>query len=450
MMLVASPLLFARDGIPDKPADVFLHTLLQHVEVPGAWKDLRKAYRLRGTRQERLVRYDYYSVLIRAAISGMGMALIPEFLVRDELNSGVLINPLAMTYEARSGYYFMCAEEKRIDPVLGMLRKWLLPSRPKWTSDAFTPDLWRSMARSPACVKSWAMQGKRKFCLLKAWHLLFSSKSWSVITQLRSNRPCLCPTSILRVCRLKKTCCVCKLFKWGLHWASHQVLRGFLWALTYPSTSFKENHMKTSTQSILLASMLAASGFAIAQNTVSPADRTPASTRAEVKSQSAPESSAGDKRGQGPQIQTPGAGKASDNTRAEVKSQITPEGSAGDKRGQGPQIQTPGAGKASETTRAEVKRQISPEGSAGDKRGQGPFVNTPSGGGSESSRVGVKNQIDNKGTSGVRGEGPMIDNKSKMTTAERKRMRDERRAAAKAKREGNMKSGSSKAATPAS
>ena len=126
MVLAASPLLFARDGIPAKPADVFSHTLLQHVEVPGAWKDLRKAYRLRGTRQERLIRYDYYSVLIRAAISGMGMALIPEFLVRDELNSGVLINPLAMTYEARSGYYFMCTEEKRTDPVLGLLRKWLL------------------------------------------------------------------------------------------------------------------------------------------------------------------------------------------------------------------------------------------------------------------------------------------------------------------------------------
>ncbi len=131
MVLVASPLLCARLGMPDKPADVFAHTLLQHVEVPNAWKDLRKAYGLRGTRQDRFMRYDYYSVLIRAAISGMGMALIPEFLIREELNSGVLMNPLDMTYETKSGYYFMCAEEKKSDPVLALLRNWLLEAARK-------------------------------------------------------------------------------------------------------------------------------------------------------------------------------------------------------------------------------------------------------------------------------------------------------------------------------
>lgn len=131
MMLVASPMLFARLGLPTKPADVFLHTLLQHVEVPNAWKDLRKAYRIRGNLQDRFIRCDYYSVLIRAAISGMGMALIPEFLVREELDSGVLINPLVMTYEARSGYYFMCSEAKKSDPVLGLLRNWLLDAAGK-------------------------------------------------------------------------------------------------------------------------------------------------------------------------------------------------------------------------------------------------------------------------------------------------------------------------------
>lgn len=157
--------------------------------------------------------------------------------------------------------------------------------------------------------------------------------------------------------------------------------------------------MNTSTQSILLAAMLAVSGFAAAQNPAAPASR------------------------------------------AEVKSQINQEGSAGDKRGQGPQIQTPGTGKASDNTRAEVKAQVVPEGSAGDKRGQGPFVSTPITGSSENSRAGVKAEIVNKGTSGIeRGEGPMIDNKPKMASEERKAKRDERRAMAKAKRDAKMNS----------
>ena len=72
------------------------------------------------------MRYDYYSMLIRAAISGMGMALLPECLVTEELKSGVLVNPLSMGYESRSGYYFMCTQEKAKDPALSLFRTWLL------------------------------------------------------------------------------------------------------------------------------------------------------------------------------------------------------------------------------------------------------------------------------------------------------------------------------------
>ena len=126
VVLAASPSLLARHGNPKSPIDVFSYTLLQHVEVPNAWKDLRKAYKLRASQQDRFVRYDYYSMLIRAAISGMGMALLPECLVTEELKSGVLVNPLSMGYESRSGYYFMCTQEKAKDPALSLFRTWLL------------------------------------------------------------------------------------------------------------------------------------------------------------------------------------------------------------------------------------------------------------------------------------------------------------------------------------
>lgn len=126
VVLAASPSLLLRHGAPGTPAQVFSHTLLQHVEIPNAWNDLRKAYRIKTTHKERLVRYDFYSMLIRAAISGMGMALIPRCLITEELNSGVLVNPLDMGYESRAGYYFMCTEDKAKDPALGLFRSWLL------------------------------------------------------------------------------------------------------------------------------------------------------------------------------------------------------------------------------------------------------------------------------------------------------------------------------------
>lgn len=126
VVLVASPQLLERQGSPAHPADVFRYPLLEHVEVPDAWNDLRKGLRTRARATGRLVRHDYYSVLIRAAISGIGLALIPEFLVTDELRSGVLVNPLGIGYESTSGYYLVYPEEKRSDPVLGLLKNWLL------------------------------------------------------------------------------------------------------------------------------------------------------------------------------------------------------------------------------------------------------------------------------------------------------------------------------------
>lgn len=72
------------------------------------------------------------------------------------------------------------------------------------------------------------------------------------------------------------------------------------------------------------------------------------------------------------------------------------------------------------------------------------MINVPAGGSSENSRAGVKAEITGKGTSGVeRGEGPMISEQAKTTSAERQAKRDERRAMAKAKREAKMNASAS-------
>ena len=174
--------------------------------------------------------------------------------------------------------------------------------------------------------------------------------------------------------------------------------------------------MTKTTQSILLASLLAASGFAIAQNPAAPA------ARAEVKS----EATTGERKlGTGEPAKSATGTAAPGNTvgttpaatRAEVKSET---GTAERKLGTGvtakPDMSGSAAtqGNTSGTTRAEVK----------------------AGAGTEPRKLGTGEVAKSGSTSA--------------STAERKRMRDERRAAAKAKRESNMKSGSSKTATPAS
>jgi hypothetical protein len=165
--------------------------------------------------------------------------------------------------------------------------------------------------------------------------------------------------------------------------------------------------MNKSTQSLLLAAMLAASGFAAAQNPAVPA------TRAEVKS----EATTGERKlgtgetakpATGAPIQGTAAGTTPAPARADVKSEA---GTAERRAGTGELIKpnTSGAmqGNTSGTTRADVKAEA----------------------GTEPRKLGTGEVAKSGGTT------------ASTTSAERKRMRDERRAMNKANRDAKMKSG---------
>ncbi|MGB4117826.1 MAG: hypothetical protein WBK51_14905 [Polaromonas sp.] len=174
--------------------------------------------------------------------------------------------------------------------------------------------------------------------------------------------------------------------------------------------------MNKTTQSLLLATMLAASGFAAAQNPAVPA------TRAEVKS----EATTGERKlgtgepaksATGTPIQGTTAGTTPAATRAEVKSEA---GTAERKAGTGEPIKPNSSGtvqgNTSGTTRAEVKAEA----------------------GTEPRKLGTGEVAKSGGTT------------ASTTSAERKRMRDERRAMNKANREAKMKSGSTMTPAPKS
>ncbi len=173
--------------------------------------------------------------------------------------------------------------------------------------------------------------------------------------------------------------------------------------------------MNNKTQSILFATLLGTSGFASAQNPAAPA------TRAEVKSEATtgtrvlgtgePAKSATG----GPAIQGNTAGTTPAVTRVEVKSEVgTAERELGTGELAKPNMSGSAAtqGNTSGTTRAEVKAEV---GTAPRLLGTGEEAKS---------------------------------SKTSTTSAERKRMRDERRAMAKAKRDAKMKMSSTMPAAP--
>ena len=110
-------------------ADKLAHsTLLQHIEVPYAWQDWCNYFDLKDRNGLVGPRFDQYSLIVKAAMTGFGVGLVPACLVEDELASGRLINPFPEAYKARQGYYLCVKEDRGSLPAVNVLRTWLLTS----------------------------------------------------------------------------------------------------------------------------------------------------------------------------------------------------------------------------------------------------------------------------------------------------------------------------------
>lgn len=130
MALVASPLLLAQRGGLTSAIDVLRYPWLQHFQVPHVWDELIHANpTLRAAvetgRVPQAAMYEFYNVLIRAAVSGLGLAVVPRIWVRQEIASGQLVNPLGLRVKSRYGYYFVVPEHKAELASVAAFRKWL-------------------------------------------------------------------------------------------------------------------------------------------------------------------------------------------------------------------------------------------------------------------------------------------------------------------------------------
>lgn len=106
--------------------DLSHHTLLQHTTRPQAWQEWLGAVGAQHVNALKGPRFEHFSMVIQAAVAGLGVAVIPEFLVQQELESGELVIPLDHRVASAHAYYLVYPEEKRDLPALKTFREWLL------------------------------------------------------------------------------------------------------------------------------------------------------------------------------------------------------------------------------------------------------------------------------------------------------------------------------------
>lgn len=100
---------------------------LLHIQTrPSAWQDW---FAVQGLSVDEAgltgTMYDQFSTITQAALHGLGVALMPDYLVEQEVATGRLV-PLHHTPSETSGaYYLVWPSNKGQDPALKKFREWL-------------------------------------------------------------------------------------------------------------------------------------------------------------------------------------------------------------------------------------------------------------------------------------------------------------------------------------
>lgn len=124
LLAVASPALAQQHPVRTA-ADFARLPLLQQATRPYAWRNWLGSQGVRLQNDLAGPRMELFSMLADAAIHGLGAALIPPFLIEDELRRGVLTVLLEHEFPSDRSYYLLYPEQHGELPALKTFRHWL-------------------------------------------------------------------------------------------------------------------------------------------------------------------------------------------------------------------------------------------------------------------------------------------------------------------------------------
>lgn len=100
-------------------------TLLQQSTRPYAWRDWFASRGMQVDGDMAGPRYELYAMAVEAAVHGMGVGLIPQLLVEDELRQGTLVRLAPDAYPSDRSYYLIYPAHKAENAALTAFSAWL-------------------------------------------------------------------------------------------------------------------------------------------------------------------------------------------------------------------------------------------------------------------------------------------------------------------------------------
>jgi LysR family glycine cleavage system transcriptional activator len=107
------------------PEDLKKQVLLHLSTRPNAWEHW---FALHGTSGGAVpgMLFDQFATIAQTTMAGVGVALLPTFLIREELGSGRLVPAFPLPMESVDRYYLAWPAERALHPPLKAFREWLV------------------------------------------------------------------------------------------------------------------------------------------------------------------------------------------------------------------------------------------------------------------------------------------------------------------------------------
>lgn len=121
---VCSPA-FLKDHPVTSPHDLLRLPLFNMASRPGAWEHWFRSLGI-TTPVPGGMRFEQFSNVSQACVAGLGMGLMPLFLIRSEIENGQLIVACPHTVKSPSSYYFVAPKTRAKTPAVTAFRDWLL------------------------------------------------------------------------------------------------------------------------------------------------------------------------------------------------------------------------------------------------------------------------------------------------------------------------------------
>ncbi|MBL4800704.1 MAG: LysR family transcriptional regulator [Emcibacter sp.] len=121
---VSAPSLVAKSP-PQCPKDIAALPLLNLETRPEAWANWFEQNDVTSPTINGMI-FEQFALVTQAAISGLGVAILPRFLIQSELERGELVILLDLPIKSAEGYYLITPTHRTSYAPTIALRKWLL------------------------------------------------------------------------------------------------------------------------------------------------------------------------------------------------------------------------------------------------------------------------------------------------------------------------------------